>query len=107
VRWLPRILVAIALLSLPFVLGQLPPVRAGLVAAIEVMRGGGLAGAAIFLGAYTLGCLVTAPIWIFNGIAGYAFGPFWGALIASPANAVAMTIAFLVGRFALSRPLGR
>jgi uncharacterized membrane protein YdjX (TVP38/TMEM64 family) len=106
-RWIPRVLVAAALLALPFVLGQLPPVRAALIAAVEVMRGGGALGAAAFLAAYTAGCLVTAPIWIFNGIAGYAFGPVRGALLASPANAVAMTVAFLVGRFALSRPLGR
>src|SRR5262249_2747935 len=106
-RWIPRLLVAAALLSLPFVLGQLPPVRAALPPAIEVMRGGGVAGAAAYFGAYTAGCLVTAPIWIFNGMAGYAFGPVRGALLASAGNAFGMTVAFLVGRFALSRPLGR
>jgi uncharacterized membrane protein YdjX (TVP38/TMEM64 family) len=106
-RWIPRLLVAAALLSLPFVLGQLPPVRAALAAAIEVMRGGGVAGAAAYFGAYTAGCLVTAPIWIFNGMAGYAFGPVRGALLASAGNALGMTVAFHVGRFALARPLGR
>jgi uncharacterized membrane protein YdjX (TVP38/TMEM64 family) len=106
-RWIPRILAAAALLSLPFVLGQLAPVRAALVAAVEVMRGGGVMGAAAYFGAYTAGCLVTAPIWIFNGMAGYAFGPVRGALLASAGNALGMTVAFLVGRFALSGPLGR
>jgi uncharacterized membrane protein YdjX (TVP38/TMEM64 family) len=106
-RWPLRILGALALLSLPFALGQLAPVRGALLAAIAVMRGGGPLGAVVFFSAYALGCLVTAPIWIFNFMAGYAYGPLRGALMASPANALAMTIAFLMGRFALSARIGR
>jgi len=105
-RWPLRILAALAILSLPFVLGQLAPVRGGLVAAIGLMRGGSALGAVVFFAAYAVGCLFTAPIWIFNGMAGYAYGPLRGALLASPANALAMTIAFLVGRFALAGPIG-
>ena len=106
-RWPLRVLGALALLSLPFVLGQLPPVRAGLLAAITLMQGGSALGAAAFFGAYALGCIFTAPIWIFNGMAGYAYGPVRGALLASPANALAMTVAFLIGRFGLSARIGR
>lgn len=106
-RWPLRILGALALLSLPFVLGQLPPVRAALVASIAVMREGSPLGVVVFLALYTAGCLVTAPIWIFNGMAGYAFGPARGALLASLGNVLGMTVAFLVGRYALAGPVGR
>jgi uncharacterized membrane protein YdjX (TVP38/TMEM64 family) len=106
-RWPLRVLGALALLSLPFVLGQLGPVRGGLIAAIALMRGGSALGAVVFFGAYAFGCILTAPIWIFNGMAGYAYGPVRGALLASPANVLAMTTAFLIGRFALSGRIGR
>ena len=106
-RWALRVVIAIALLSVPFVLGQLAPVREGLVSAIALMRGGSALGAVVFFAAYALGCLLTAPIWIFNGMAGYAYGPVRGALLASPANVLGMTVAFLLGRFALAGRIGR
>jgi uncharacterized membrane protein YdjX (TVP38/TMEM64 family) len=101
-RWLLRILGAVGILAAPLALSQLPPVRAGLVWVATLLGEGTALGVAVFAVAHALGCVATVPIWIFTGIAGYVCGPVRGVLIASPANALAMTTAFLFGRFALS-----
>jgi uncharacterized membrane protein YdjX (TVP38/TMEM64 family) len=104
---LPRVALVLAVLALPFVLAQLAPVRNAVIAAVELMRTGGVVGAVVYFGAYTVGILLTAPIWIFNGMAGYAYGPVRGIFAASAANLTAATTAFLVGRFLLTAPITR
>ncbi len=102
-----RLLGVLALLAMPFLLAELPPVREAAVALIALMRGGSAAGVAAYFATYAAGSLLTAPIWIFNGMAGYAYGPVRGVLVASPANVLAATAAFLLGRFVLAGWLGR
>jgi uncharacterized membrane protein YdjX (TVP38/TMEM64 family) len=102
-----RILGALAVLALPLALTQLPPVRAALIAIVTQMQGGTPAGVAMFVGAYAVGAIFTAPVALFAGMAGYAYGPVRGLLLASPASVVAATVAFLVGRNLLAGPLGR
>jgi uncharacterized membrane protein YdjX (TVP38/TMEM64 family) len=97
--------VALVMLSMPFVLSRLGAVRAATLAAIAVMRDGGALGIAAYFATYAGGVLATAPNWIFSGMAGYAYGPVRGILLASPANLVGATLAFLVGRFLLARKL--
>jgi uncharacterized membrane protein YdjX (TVP38/TMEM64 family) len=101
-RWLLRILGAVVILATPLALSQLAPVRGALVGVAALLGEGTALGVAVFAAAHALGCVATVPIWIFTGIAGYVCGPVRGVLIASPANALAMTTAFLVGRFVLS-----
>jgi uncharacterized membrane protein YdjX (TVP38/TMEM64 family) len=101
-----RILGVLPILAIPFVLAQLGPVRAGLIAAIELMRGGSAASVVLYFASYAVGCVTTLPMWIFAGMAGYAYGPGRGILLASPANLVASTAAFLVGRFVLAGRIG-
>lgn len=98
VRFLPLLLI----LVLPLAATQLPPVRRGIFALVDFMREGGLAGVAMFFGAYAFGAIFTAPIALFAGMAGYVYGPVRGVLVASPAGVVAATTAFLVGRFLLA-----
>jgi uncharacterized membrane protein YdjX (TVP38/TMEM64 family) len=106
-RYLRVLGVLAILLAVPFVLSRTPLVRDGLVAAVALMCGGGAGGVAVYVAANAVGCTLTVPIWLFAGMAGYAYGPVRGLLLASPANVVAMTTTFLFGRFVLSRPLGR
>jgi uncharacterized membrane protein YdjX (TVP38/TMEM64 family) len=103
-----RILGVLAILvSVPFVMSRIPLLREGAAAVIALMRGGGPAGVAVYFAAYSAACILTTPIWLSSGMAGYAYGPVRGLLLAAPANLVAMTTAFLLGRFVLARPVGR
>jgi uncharacterized membrane protein YdjX (TVP38/TMEM64 family) len=102
-----RVLPVLAILALPVAVTQLPPVRAGIFALVDHMREGGAAGVATYVAAYAMGAILTAPIALFSGIAGYAYGPIKGFLIASPANVLASTTAFLVGRFLLHDRVAR
>ena len=72
---------ALLVLLLPLAATQLPPVRAALIALLALMRGGGAAGVAAYLGVYALGAVVTAPFALLSGMAGYAYGPLraWAA----------------------------
>lgn len=102
-----RILGALAVLAVPLAATQLPPVRAALLALLALMRSGSPSGMALYVGAYAAGSVFTAPVALFSGMAGYAYGPVRGVLIASPANVLAATAAFLVGRFLLSARIAR
>lgn len=102
-----RVLPVLAILALPLAATQLPPVRAALFALVDHMRDGGPAGLALYFGAYAFGSIFTAPIALFSGMAGYVYGPVKGFLVASPANMLAATTAFLVGRFVLHDRVAR
>jgi uncharacterized membrane protein YdjX (TVP38/TMEM64 family) len=86
---------------------RIPPVRDALLWVLEQMRAGGPQGVALFMLTNAVGSVVTAPIWFFTGMAGYAYGPVVGVLVASPSGALAATAAFLVGRFLLSARIER
>ncbi len=101
------VLVLLGLLAVPYALSQVLPLRSGVVAVIASMREGSALGIALYVGVSVLGAILTVPIWVFSGMAGYVYGPVRGMLLASPVNLVAMTSAFLLGRFALSGWLGR
>lgn len=96
-----RVLPILAVLAVPLAATQLPPVRAALLSLVDTMRAGGPAGVLLYFGAYAFGALFASPIALFSGMAGYVYGPVRGFLAASPANMLAATTAFLVGRFVL------
>lgn len=106
-RPLRLILGVLVILLLPLAATQLPPVRAGFLAVIALMRGGGASGVALYVGVYAVGAVITAPFALLSGMAGYAYGPVRGLLLASPANLLAATTAFLIGRFALRARIAR
>jgi uncharacterized membrane protein YdjX (TVP38/TMEM64 family) len=102
-----RVLPVLVLLLLPFAVSQIPAVRAAVVVVLDLMRAGSPLGVLLFFASYMAGATITAPIWFFAGMAGYAYGPLRGLLVASPAAVVGATTAFLVGRFALSARIQR
>ena len=102
-----RIIGVLAFYALPVVASQLAPVRAAFLALVGQMRGGGIAGPAIYVAAYAMGGVVIAPVALFSGIAGYLYGPVRGVLLASPASLLAATAAFLAGRSVLAAPVAR
>src|SRR5262249_20587173 len=102
-----RVLAVLALWVMPLVLSQLEPVRVAVSSIVDRVRGGGAAGVAVDVAAFLIGAVITAPVALFSGIAGYSYGPLRGLALASPASVVAATTAFLVGRFLLSERIAR
>jgi uncharacterized membrane protein YdjX (TVP38/TMEM64 family) len=102
-----RVLPILVVLLLPFAASQIPAVRAAILVVLSLMREGSPLGVVLFVVSYAAGAIITAPIWFFSGMAGYAYGPLRGLLVASPAGVIAATTAFLVGRFALSARIQR
>jgi uncharacterized membrane protein YdjX (TVP38/TMEM64 family) len=102
-----RILGLLAVLAIPVAVTQLPPVRAALLSVVAVMRSEGAPGVALYVAVYVAGGLLTAPVALLSGMAGYAYGPVRGLLIASPACVLSATTTFLIGRFALRAAIER
>jgi uncharacterized membrane protein YdjX (TVP38/TMEM64 family) len=97
-RRLLRVLVVLVVVAIPMLATQLPPVKAALIALVELMREGGALGVLAYSASFSLGAILTAPIAIFSVMAGYAYGPLYGVLVASPSCVLATTLTFLVGR---------
>ncbi len=102
-RRIARLLPMIALVALPFVLLRIEAVRAALVGLIGYMQREGLAGVAAFLGAQSAAALLTTPLWLMSGVAGYAYGFPKGFFVALPGVTIAACCVFLAGRIFLPR----
>jgi len=94
-------------MALPLAATQVPVVRGGLAALVDLMREGGALGVLAYLGVFAIGAMLAAPIALFSLMAGYAYGPLYGVVIASPAVAFASTTTFFLGRTVLRRSLQR
>jgi uncharacterized membrane protein YdjX (TVP38/TMEM64 family) len=77
---------------------RVPLVRRALVDLVEFMRDVPMLGVGLFLVVETIALLVTTPLWLMSGLAGYAYGFTWGLLLAWPAVTCCACIVFLVGR---------
>lgn len=64
----------------------------------ERARSTGGTGVAIFVAAYIVSTVALLPGSILTLAAGFAYGPVWGLVIASPASVAGATTAFLLGR---------
>jgi uncharacterized membrane protein YdjX (TVP38/TMEM64 family) len=64
----------------------------------ERLRSTGPLGVLLFVAAYVVSTVAFLPGAILTLVAGFAFGPFWGLAIASPASVAGATSAFLLGR---------
>jgi uncharacterized membrane protein YdjX (TVP38/TMEM64 family) len=77
----------------------------------ERARGAGSVGVAIFFAAYVISTVAAVPGSILTLAAGFAYGPFWGLVLASPASVAGATCAFILGRTLLrdwaARKVGR
>jgi uncharacterized membrane protein YdjX (TVP38/TMEM64 family) len=93
-RWL---LLAAVLAAIGTAIALLP-VTALVTQLAETMRGAGARGIAIFVAAYVIGTIAFLPGAILTLAAGFAYGPVWGLVIASPASVAGATAAFLLGR---------
>lgn len=67
----------------------------------ERARGTGAAGIALFFAVYVVATVALLPGSILTVAAGFAYGPIWGLVVASPASVTGATCAFLLGRTAL------
>ena len=74
------------------------PVAEWITALAERARNTGALGVAMFFAAYVASTVAFLPGSILTLAAGFAFGPFWGLAIASPASVTGATCAFLLGR---------
>lgn len=86
------------LLLLPFALLKIPAVQSGLFALLAAMREGGAKGAVLYVLTYAVAALVASPIALMSALAGYAYGPVKGVLLASPASVLGACTALLAGR---------
>ncbi|MGE3342864.1 MAG: TVP38/TMEM64 family protein [Vicinamibacterales bacterium] len=83
------------------------PVQDWLLAVITLARGSGAVGVAVYVIAYVAAAILMLPGSLLTLGAGFAWGPSWGLLIASPASVLAATVAFLLGRTVLRRRVSR
>jgi uncharacterized membrane protein YdjX (TVP38/TMEM64 family) len=97
-----RLLVAVGVV-LPFVLLRSEAVRKALVAGMEFMREGGVAGGLLFFGLEAVAGVLVFPVWLMAGVAGYVYGFPGGVALAVPGVVVAGACGFGAGRLLFSR----
>lgn len=102
-----RALSILALLALPFVLLRFEAVRNLLLSLIAFMQRAGALGVAAFVGVEIVATMITAPMWLMSGIAGYVYGFPTGFLVALPAITLSTCVCFLGGRGLLRRVLAQ
>jgi len=93
-RTLVLVLVVAALVGAAFLL----PIKDWTTGLAEWARGTGALGVAVFAVAYIVSTALGLPGSILTLAAGFAYGPVWGLVIASPASVAGATCAFLLGR---------
>jgi uncharacterized membrane protein YdjX (TVP38/TMEM64 family) len=74
------------------------PLREWILALAESMRGAGALGVGLFFVAYIVSAVALVPGSLLTLAADFAYGPFVGLVIASPASVAADTAAFILGR---------
>ncbi len=94
----PRALLLITAVVIFVAAALLLPIREWTVQLAERARDTGALGVAIFIAAYAVSTVAFLPGAILTLGAGFAYGPVWGLVIASPASVIGATCAFLLGR---------
>jgi uncharacterized membrane protein YdjX (TVP38/TMEM64 family) len=77
------------------------PLDRWLLALVETMRGAGAGGAALYVAAYVLACVLFLPGSVLTLAAGFAYGPVQGTLLVMVASMLGATAAFVLGRTVL------
>jgi uncharacterized membrane protein YdjX (TVP38/TMEM64 family) len=99
---------AIAIVAIALVmLAREPAVEEALIGAAIWMRDAGALGLVLFAAAYVMATIALAPAVALNFPTGVAFGFLWGGLISISVSVAAATLAFLLGRSVLRKPLER
>lgn len=96
--WVVRALVLAAFMALPAIAMRVPAIQNFIISLAYGLRDGGVRGLAIYWTACALSGLVAAPLVLFAGLAGFAFGPVGGVAVALPGIVLHTSAAFLLGR---------
>lgn len=96
--WILRGVLLMLFLSAPAIAMRVPIVQQLVVSLAHGLRDGGARGIAIYWVVCTLSGGIAAPMIVFAGIAGFAFGPVGGVAVALPGIALHACSAFLLGR---------
>ncbi len=102
-----RALPMLAILALPFLLLRIEAVRNAMLGLVAYMRVAGPLGLCAFLGAEVVATMITTPIWMMSGVAGYVYGFPYGFLVALPGVTFASCVSFLGGRALLRSTIER
>jgi uncharacterized membrane protein YdjX (TVP38/TMEM64 family) len=94
----PRAAVLVTVVILLLAAGWLVPIREWMLQLAESVRDAGELGILLFFIAYIISTVALLPGSLLTMGAGFAYGPIYGLLIASPASVTSATIAFLLGR---------
>lgn len=100
-----RVLMIGVLIAIPIVALRNDTSRAWLAEGMLWLRAQGILGLPVFYGVQILSALLTSPIWLMSGIAGYVYGFPYGIAVALPGVALAASCTFLVGRILFRRGL--
>ena len=92
-----KLFIALIVVAL-VVSGFLLPIKDYPIQLAEWARGTGALGVTVFILAYIVSTILGLPGAILTLAAGFAYGPAWGLVVASPASVVGATCAFLLGR---------
>ena len=96
-RWVPPVLALAAAGALVLAGSQLP-LAGWIIGLADRARAAGSAGVLLFAAAYVISTVALLPGSLLTVAAGFAYGPVWGLLLASPASVAGATCAFLLGR---------
>lgn len=102
--WLRPVLALVGIGAL-IAIGKAVDAPARLRDALEWVQQLGWLGVGVFVGLYTVACVLFLPGSILTLGAGVVFGVVKGSIIVSVASTLGATVAFLVGRY-LASPLG-
>jgi uncharacterized membrane protein YdjX (TVP38/TMEM64 family) len=97
----PRLALVVVILAGLAVAAYSLPIAGWTTSLAERTRKAGAIGIAVFVGAYVASTVAFLPGSILTLAAGFAYGPIWGVVIASPASVAGATAAFLLGRTVL------
>lgn len=100
-----RLFAFIVGLLLLLLIGRFLPVGAWLESGSRRLESAGVVGAMLFVSAYTLGALLFVPAAMFSVVAGYTYGPWWGAIVAVPGVASSSFAMFMLARTLLRRTI--
>lgn len=93
-----RVVLLVGAIALLAVAAYVVPIAEWTAAVAERARATGATGVLIFGIAYVAATVAFLPGSLLTLAAGFAYGPFWGLLVASPASVTGATAAFLLGR---------
>lgn len=93
-----RIAVTAGALAVAAVSSAFLPLAEWIVRLVHWMRGAGVEGALVYLAIFVLAAVCMVPGGLLTMGAGMAYGPVWGAALASPASVLGSTLAFILAR---------